>query len=87
MLSYYQKLLNGVHCQNAASKNSKKNSKKMKISKRAGALRFWAKRTSACDLRAAEIEVCECACVRPKNPSQLTLCGFSIIMILNFSQE
>ena len=85
MLSYYQKLLNGVHCQNAASKNSKK----MKIAKRAcaGVIGFWAKCTRACNVRAAEIEVCECACVRPKNPSQLTLCGFSIIMILNFSQE
>ena len=33
---------------------------------------FWAKRT--CDVRAAQIKVCECPCVRPKNPSQLTLC-------------
>ena len=64
MLSYYQKLVNGVHCQNTASKNSKKEFlKKMKIAKPScvGALGFWAKRTSACDLRAAEIEVCECA--------------------------
>ena len=35
---------------------------------------FEAKRTRACDVRAAEIKVCECACVRPKKPSQLTLC-------------
>ena len=28
--------------------------KKIKIAKRAGALEFWAKRTRACDVRAAE---------------------------------
>ena len=32
-----------------------------------------AKRTRACDVRAAEIRVCECACVRGKKSSQLTL--------------
>ena len=31
-----------------------------------------AKRTRACDVRAAENQVCECACVRGKKSSQLT---------------
>ena len=35
---------------------------------------FWAKRTRACDVRAAENPVCECACVRGKKSSQLTDC-------------
>ena len=35
---------------------------------------FWAKRTRACDVQAAENRVCECACVRGKKSSQLTVC-------------
>jgi hypothetical protein len=37
-------------------------------------LDFGEKCTRACDVRAAEIEVCEFACARPRNLSQLTLC-------------
>jgi hypothetical protein len=33
------------------------------------------KRTCACDMRAAENQVCERACVRGKNSSQLTVCS------------
>ena len=36
------------------------------------AIRILAKRTRACDVRAAENRVCECACVRGKKSSQLT---------------
>ena len=36
------------------------------------AIEFWTKRTRACDVRAAENRVCECACVRGKKSSQLT---------------
>ena len=42
--------------------------------KRACAIRILAKRTRACDVRAAENRVCECACVRGKKSSQLTVC-------------
>ena len=47
---------------------------KWKIIKRASAcaIELWAKRTRACDVRAAENRVCECACVRGKKSSQLT---------------
>ena len=46
----------------------KKSLKREKIAKRASAcaIEFWAKRTRACDVRAAENRVCECACVRGK---------------------
>ena len=37
------------------------------------AIRSLAKRTRACDVRAAENRVCECACVRGKKSSQLTV--------------
>ena len=40
---------------------------------RAWAIRILAKRTRACDVRAVENRVCECACVRGKNSSQLTV--------------
>ena len=58
-----------------------KSLKKEKIVKRAGAcaIEFWAKRTRACDVRAAENRVCECACVRSKNSSQLTACKYYVI--------
>ena len=36
------------------------------------AIRILAKCTRACDVRAAENRVCECACVRGKKSSQLT---------------
>ena len=44
----------------------KKCLKKEKIAKRAGAcaIEFWVKCTRACNVRAAENRVCECACVR-----------------------
>ena len=38
------------------------------------AIKILAKRTRACDVRAAKIRVCECACVRGKKSSQLTVC-------------
>jgi hypothetical protein len=37
------------------------------------AIRILAKRTRACDVRAAENRVCECAFVRGKNSSKLTV--------------
>ena len=54
----------------------KKSLKREKIAKRASAcvIKFWAKRTRACDVRAAKNRVCECACVRGKKSSQLTVC-------------
>ena len=44
------------------------------LGKGACAIRTLAKRTRACDVRAAENQVCECACVRGKKSSQLTDC-------------
>ena len=51
------------------------------------AIRILAKRTRACDVRAAENRVCECACVRGKKSSQLTDCyfvfhGINILLIV-----
>ena len=37
------------------------------------AIRILAKHTRACDVRAAKIAVCERACMRAENPSQLSL--------------
>ena len=56
---------------------TKKTLKREKIAKRASAcaIKFWAKRTRACDVRAAESRVCECACVRGEKSSQLTVFG------------
>ena len=42
------------------------------------AIQILAKRTRACDVRAAENRVCECACVRGKKSSQLTVCSFRL---------
>ena len=55
-------------------KNAKFASKLPLCYKRACAIRILAKRTRACDVRAAENRVCECACVRDKKSSQLTVC-------------
>jgi hypothetical protein len=44
---------------------------------RACAIGILKKRTLACDVRAAEDWVCECACVRGKKSSQLTVCLLS----------
>ena len=41
--------------------------------KRVCAIQILAKRTRACDVRAAENRVCECPCVRGQKSSQLTL--------------
>ena len=79
------------------STHKKKSLKNEKIVKRAGAcaIEFWVKRTRACDVCAAENGVCECACVRGKNSSQLTVCypnrndscNYLVLLFLDISAQ
>ena len=54
-----------MHCANFGKTHTHKRT-------RACAIGILAKRTRACDVRAAENRVCECACVGGKKSSQLT---------------
>ena len=71
--------LNGIKCIKKCIKSAKFASKFPSCYKRACACanQILTKRTRACDVRAAENPVCECACVRGKKSSQLTVCVIS----------